>query len=117
MNARDALVHRLAEAYESLRQKTRMLEMLQQEQPEGASDILRLLNVAENPQIPRMQEEITKLQATIQDLRDEIKFLKAGAGKTVEPPPCYEEGASKVCVLNMRTHLRYRIDCRRKRPH
>ena len=116
MNARDALVHRLVDAYESLRQKTTILEMLQKEQPESASDILRLLNVAENPQIPRMREEITKLQATIQDLRDEVKFLKGGAGKNVEPPPCYEEGALKVFVLRARIH-HYHIDCRRKRTH
>lgn len=117
MNARDVLVHRLADAYESLRQKTMILEMIQKEQPESASDILRLLNVAENPQVPRMREEITKLQATIQDLRDEVKFLRDRAGKIVEPPPCYEEGALKVCVFNGRIHLRYHIDYRRKRTH
>lgn len=86
MIARDALVRRLADAYESLRQKTLILEVFQKEKQEGVQDILRLLNTPDTPEVSAMKEEIQSLQTTIRHLRDEIKFLKQNNRATLDLP-------------------------------
>lgn len=105
MSARDAVVQRLAEAYESLHQKTVLIEHLQQQiqqEPRGDSPFpFKMAPSGEKVEILRMKDEILRSGNTIKDLRDEIKFLKEappGLLKSLDPPPSYEEGALKVCV-------------------
>lgn len=103
MSARDAVLQRLTDAYESLHQKTAMIEFLRQESSDGpTSHLANTFNPFPAPEMfetARLRDETAKLEETIKDLRDEIRFLKESAAnvmKSPDPPPCYEEGASKV---------------------
>jgi hypothetical protein len=113
VNARDAVVQRLADAYESLHQKTVIIEHLQQQaqpEPRGDSPFPFKTHVGgEKVEMLRMRDEKLRSENTIKDLRDEIKFLKEtspGLLKSPDPPPSYEEGALKVChIISMARNL------------
>jgi hypothetical protein len=49
--------------------------------------------------IPRLTEEVKRLEEMATGMRDEIKVLKDGAAarlKSPDPPPQYDEGSLRV---------------------
>jgi DNA repair exonuclease SbcCD ATPase subunit len=102
MSARDAAVQRLSNAYESLRQKTAIIERLKQEKQEPTcnSPFPSNMNLGlEQLEIARLREEIASLEVIIKDLRHEIRTLKdstPGYIKSSDPPPQYDEAYLKV---------------------
>ena len=106
MSARDAAIQRLSNAYESIRQKTAIIERLQQEAIRNSSLPSTPVSVPEQLEIPRLREEITNLEAVIKDLRHEIKVLKdhaPGHTKSFDPPPQYDETYLKVMFYIFKT--------------
>jgi hypothetical protein len=104
MDARDAAVHRLSTAYESLRQKTVIIERLQEQTckspPPSTISTSDLLETA------KLKEEIASLEGIIKDLRDEMKALKGivpGTIKSLDPPPQYDENYLKVSSFTQQT--------------
>lgn len=104
MNARDAVVQRLVDAYESILQKSVLIEHLQQkiqQEPRGDSPFPFKADHARDS--VGMKDEITRMESIIKDLRDEMKRLKdapAGLLKPSDPPPSYDEGGIKVRILD-----------------
>jgi hypothetical protein len=99
MDARDATVHRLSDAYESLRQKMAIIESLEQEPKCSSPPPRQEISGFELSEIEKLKEEIESLQGIIKDLRDEIMVMKAnvpGAIKPPDPPPQYDENYLKV---------------------
>jgi hypothetical protein len=98
LNARDAAVQRLADAYISIRQKTTTIERLQREKDD-------LLNQPQNSALvneefkKRTQSEIARLEGIIQGLQ-ELRTSKNPdfhVKNSNEPPPKYEETKSVQC--------------------
>lgn len=97
MSARDAAVQRLSDAYESLHQKTAIIESLKQEPnspiPSTSGPGTDQLEIA------RLRGEISSLEAVVKSLRQEIKSLKEHASshiKSIDLPPQYDETYLKV---------------------
>lgn len=93
INARDAVVQRLSDAYVSLRQKVSIIDRLQEELGiPGRDDGTQRDNIRLN------NEEIYRLNGVVTSLREEIRCLKDTATNTHatkspgDPPPRYEEG-------------------------
>ncbi|GLB35623.1 hypothetical protein LshimejAT787_0211880 [Lyophyllum shimeji] len=98
MKARDAVVQRLVDAHESIRQKTAALELLQQKSRATSPFLADSASTPEKIEMARMKDEIARLERTIVELRIEIRCLKESAAnlvKPIEPPPRYDEGAAK----------------------
>ncbi|KAF9265912.1 hypothetical protein L218DRAFT_1075448 [Marasmius fiardii PR-910] len=99
MNARDATVGRLGEAFNSLRQKTALLERLQRESKlTGTADHgLELFDQDReeslSSEVLKLRQEIDSLENTIQDLRDEVKLLKESSTLSG-----YEDHEIKACT-------------------
>ncbi|TRM57123.1 hypothetical protein BD626DRAFT_515935 [Schizophyllum amplum] len=89
LNARDALVLRLSDAYTHLQVKTAEIERLQ-------DTVTRLLppspteSNAITSKIAAERQQLADLQNTIQTLQDEIQKLKQEQEKREKPPPKYE---------------------------
>ncbi|KAJ6630320.1 hypothetical protein B0H10DRAFT_2349520 [Mycena sp. CBHHK59/15] len=84
MNARDAAVQHLSDAYVSLRQKMTLIEHLQQTRQDNFSP-------------SALNEQVVALEMTIKTLRVEVASLKESSNvtvKSVEPPPLYDEVCS-----------------------
>lgn len=102
--ARDATLHRLSEAYLSLRQKAALIETLKQELESNNNGPLPRSptgNLAERLENERLNAHILGLEATIMELRTDIQILKDQAransqNQVVDPPPCYDAGVPKV---------------------
>ncbi|KAF7353891.1 hypothetical protein MVEN_01075000 [Mycena venus] len=79
LSARDAAIHRLSEAYVSLRQKMAIIERLQKAQAQPSS----------NP----VNEQVVALEMTIKTLRQELASLSTSNApvKPADPPPSYNE--------------------------
>ncbi|KAF8888233.1 hypothetical protein BD779DRAFT_461367 [Infundibulicybe gibba] len=97
LRARDAAIHRLSEAYISLRQKTTTLERVQQERAtysNFATPLPRNGQETENG----LRAEISKLENIIKDLNQELRALKASSSTRAisDPPPSYDEGPIKT---------------------
>jgi len=104
MNARDAAVQRLSDAYESLRQKTATIEHMTKER--DCQLPLKTTYGSDHLEIERLRAEIASLEVVIKDLRDEIKALKDTAPITVkppDPPPQYNESYLKVSYFIFHT--------------
>ncbi|KAJ7700751.1 hypothetical protein B0H17DRAFT_210911 [Mycena rosella] len=77
LNARDAAIERLSDAYLSLRQKITIIERLQQA-PQDKSDV---------------NEQLAALEATVKTLREQLAMATSlnVPLRSVEPPPSYDE--------------------------
>jgi predicted nucleic acid-binding Zn-ribbon protein len=103
MSARDAAVQRLSNAYESLRQKTAIIERLKQE---SICNSPFPSNVPDQLEMAQLREEITSLEVVIKDLRHEIQALKdcaPGHTKSLDPPPQYDETYLRVSFYIFKT--------------
>lgn len=103
MNARDAVVQRLVDAYESIHEKTALIEHLQkqiQQEPRGDSPFpFKTGPGGEKSEASRAKDGISGLENAIKRLREERELLKErrlGLMKSPDPPPSYDEGALKV---------------------
>ena len=124
MRARDALVDRLADAYTLLRRHSEFIEYLQEERckttaanldqdsQEGTVTlgVLKALPGRTSPALPAdaapfidAKAHIAALEATVDDLRDLVRYLKMPYSTVIEekvgchdPPPHYEEGVVMV---------------------
>jgi hypothetical protein len=103
MNARDATVQRLSDAYVSLSQKNAIIERLQREQEafqkhsKASSSLLTAGNGLQ--ETIKLKAEVSMLEKIIKGLRDEMNDLKENtksASKSHDPPPRYDEGRTKV---------------------
>jgi hypothetical protein len=101
--ARDNVVHRLTEAYVSIRQKTAAIEQLQREKE---TLLINAHASSYNSKLPtthdekKSDDEVIRLEGVIKKLEDEIRLLKQNAGESTkfvgDPPPRYEEGKPSV---------------------
>ncbi len=102
MQARDAAVLRLSEAYISLRQKVAMIDRLEGNShgpemfKESTSYVLGDVGVTETS---ILKEEIVALESIVKSLKEEIREQNAQTAGPTEPPPRYDDGAYKVCYL------------------
>jgi hypothetical protein len=99
--ARDAAVQRLSKAYESIRQKSAIIERLQQESTIKYPFPLQAAEpeILEISEIPGLKEEITRLEAVIRALRDQLttsKDIVPTNFKSSDSPPQYDETNLKV---------------------
>ncbi|EKM81270.1 hypothetical protein AGABI1DRAFT_72163 [Agaricus bisporus var. burnettii JB137-S8] len=92
MKARDVLVHKLSDAYTSIREKTEMIEHLKQALSTGNPTSVppSSLPVAwdQNPETAVPRTQVADLEALIQDLR-------FGPRNAMGPPPTYEEAEDR----------------------
>ncbi|KAF5386687.1 hypothetical protein D9615_002059 [Tricholomella constricta] len=98
LKARDAVVQRLVDAHESLRQKSAALELLQQKSRAASPFLADSAPTIERIEMARMKDEIARLERTIVELRIEIRLLKENAVnlmKATEAPPRYDEASLK----------------------
>ena len=99
--ARDAALQRLSDAYVSVRQKTQVIERLQQEREvKGLARIpIHVSPLEERTEIDCLKAHIVGLEATVEDLRFTIHRLQRQSSigsQPLDPPPCYQEDALKV---------------------
>lgn len=93
MNARDVLVQKLSDAYTSVREKTELIERLQQALNNGNSNYAPLSSA-----IPWDQTtEVTGLRAQVAELETLVQDLRIGSRSSMGPPPRYEEEEGKAC--------------------
>ena len=97
VNARDAAVQRLSDAYVSIRQKQDIIDRLQKEREDKYSPRFTPNSLL---RVPTEQADILALKAHIHTLEIIIEELKAAAKentlapvKPSDPPPNYEETA------------------------
>jgi len=101
MNARDLLVQKLSDAYTSIREKTELIDRLQQTlntttNTDHTTHLANPQNWTQAPEI--LPNQVADLEALIQD-------LQIGSRNTMGPPPKYEEEDGKVRdVLSDITH-------------
>ncbi|KAK0210146.1 hypothetical protein DFS33DRAFT_260537 [Desarmillaria ectypa] len=99
MQARDAAVLRLSEAYVSLRQKVAIIDRLQGNShspdsfKEYASYADRDVGITETN---ILKEEIFALESIVKGLREEIREQSMQTATSTEPPPRYDDGAYKT---------------------
>jgi hypothetical protein len=93
MKARDVLVHKLSDAYISIREKTEMIEQLNQAigtgNPASISHPSLAVACDQKAEVAVPRTQVADLEALIQDLR-------LGARNVIGPPPTYEEVEDKV---------------------
>jgi hypothetical protein len=102
--ARDAALHRLSDAYVSVRQKTQVIEKLQQEREvKGLARIpIHITPLEERTEIDCLKAHIVGLEAIVEDLRFTIHRLQRQlsiGSQPLDPPPCYQEDTLKVSPL------------------
>lgn len=112
VNARDAAVQRLSDAYVSIRQKQDIIDRLQKEREDKYSPRFTPNSLL---RVPTEQADILALKAHINTLETIIEELKAAAkentllpAKPADPPPNYEETAkacSSTSSSNANTYL------------
>ncbi|KAF8061778.1 hypothetical protein FPV67DRAFT_1586897, partial [Lyophyllum atratum] len=101
MKARDAVVQRLVDAHDSIRQKSATIDILQQNLQKsraGSPFLSESVPTKEKVEMARTKDEIARLQRTIVELRIEIRVLKESAGnlaKPTESPKSYDEAPLK----------------------
>ncbi|KAK0492072.1 hypothetical protein EDD18DRAFT_1358113 [Armillaria luteobubalina] len=99
MQARDAAVLRLSEAYISLRQKVAIIDRLQSNSHgsenfnESTSYVFGDVGVTETS---ILKEEIVVLESIVKSLKEEIREQNAQTAGPTEPPPRYDDGAYKT---------------------
>ena len=101
--ARDAALQRLSDAYVSIRQKTQVIERLQQEREvKGLPRVpVHISPLEERTEIDCLKAHIVGLEATVGDLRFTIQRLQRQlpiGSQSLDPPPCYQEDALKVSL-------------------
>jgi len=101
MNARDLLVQKLSDAYTSVREKTELIDRLQQAL-NGATNTSHTAYSATDPQSWGQAPEMLQPQAT--DLEALIQDLSIGSRNTMGPPPKYEEEVGDDISLCLRIH-------------
>ncbi|KAF8162712.1 hypothetical protein B0H34DRAFT_856362 [Crassisporium funariophilum] len=101
-SARDAVLERLSDAYVSIRQKSEIIDQLQQErESKGWAPLpIQLSHAAEQTEIDSLKAHIVTLDATIEVLRDTIQQSTIACSKPIDPPPCYEEDVYKITSTN-----------------
>ncbi|KXN91932.1 hypothetical protein AN958_11317, partial [Leucoagaricus sp. SymC.cos] len=99
MNARDALVQKLSDAYTSIREKTDLIDRLQQ----ALNSAMNATTDASNAAFPTTPHqnwdqitEITGLRAQVVELEGLIQDLRIGSRNAMGPPPKYEEEERKT---------------------
>jgi hypothetical protein len=103
MNARDAVVQRLSDAYVSLGQKNAIIECLRQEQEasqkHGLASSSEFGAATGLVETSKLKAEVSMLEEIVKSLREEVKFLKETANnatRSLDPPPRYDEARTKV---------------------
>ena len=101
--ARDAALQRLSDAYVSIRQKTQVIEQLQQEREmKGLAPFpIQLSPLDERTEIDCLKAHIVNLESTIEDLRFNVRRLQRESPiscQPLDPPPRYQEDAPKVSL-------------------
>lgn len=93
MKARDVLVHKLSDAYTSIREKTETIEHLKQalstSNPTSVPSSSLPVAWDQNPESAVPRTQVADLEALIQDLR-------FGPRNAMGPPPTYEEAEDRV---------------------
>ena len=103
--ARDAALQRLSDAYVSVRQKTQVIEQLQQErEAKGMAPFpIHPSPLEERTEIDCLKAHIVDLESTIEDLRFTVRRLQRQlsiGGQPLDPPPRYQENALKVSLCD-----------------
>jgi hypothetical protein len=100
--ARDAALQRLSDAYVSIRQKTEVIEQLQQEREvKGLTPFpINLSPLEERTEIDCLKAHIVNLESTVEDLRLTVRRLQRQPCQPLDPPPRYQEDAPKVSLQN-----------------
>jgi len=103
--ARDAALHRLSDAYVSVRQKTQVIEQLQQErEAKGLAPFpIHPSPLEERTEIDCLKAHIVNLESTVEDLRFTVRRLQRQSsigGQPLDPPPRYQENALKVSLCD-----------------
>jgi hypothetical protein len=112
MNARDAVVQRLADAYDIINQKNDTIENLKREY---GAQCARLLSPSgtrpdadEDGEKRKLHEHIAKLEGVVRNLQEDLKFWRStngGDGRSPsDPPPNYEEGRMHLKVKLILAH-------------
>jgi len=101
--ARDAALQRLSDAYVSIRQKTNVIEQLQQgREVKGLAPFpIHLSPLEERTEIDSLKAHIVNLESTVEDLRLTVRRLQRQLSigcQALDPPPRYQEDALKVSV-------------------
>ncbi|KAI0062133.1 hypothetical protein BV25DRAFT_1991775 [Artomyces pyxidatus] len=106
MAARDAVVHHLTRACQSVQEKSVAIEQLCRQKQE-LEDKLRQIEIRSpagfqsNGEQSHAMPEVAVLEETIRGLRDEIQALKRAKGRdNVDDPPTYEEGNTQTLPLS-----------------
>jgi len=103
MNARDLLVQKLSDAYTSVREKTELIDRLQQAL-NTATNTSHTTYSTTDPQSWGQAPEMLQTQAT--DLEALIQDLSIGSRNTIGPPPKYEEEDGRVGDdISLFTHI------------
>jgi hypothetical protein len=89
MKARDVLVHKLSDAYISIREKTEMIEQLKQAISNGNPASISHPSWDQKAEIAVPRTQVADLEALIHDLR-------LGSRNVIGPPPTYEEAEDKA---------------------
>lgn len=101
--ARDAALQRVSDAYVSIRQKSQLIEQLQQER--GVKGLppfpIQLSSLEERTEIDCLKAHIVSLETTIKDLQSTVPRLQPQSSigcQALDPPPCYQEDALKASL-------------------
>lgn len=97
MSARDVLVYKLSDAYTSIREKTDLIDRLQQalNAAMGATVNTPSTGFSTLQQNWNQSTDINGLQTQVADLEALIQDLRVGSRNTMGPPPRYEEEDGK----------------------
>ncbi|KAF9441637.1 hypothetical protein P691DRAFT_470890 [Macrolepiota fuliginosa MF-IS2] len=103
MGARDALVQKLSDAYTSIREKTELIERLQQTLNAAMNPSSNATHTAFSPALASQQTweqtpEVTGLRSQVADLEALIQELRIGSRNAMGPPPRYEEQEERKAV-------------------
>ncbi|KAF8801448.1 hypothetical protein BYT27DRAFT_7198244 [Phlegmacium glaucopus] len=98
--ARDAALQRLSDAYVSIRQKTKVIDQLQQERDvKGLAPFpINLSSLEERTEIDSLKAHIVNLESIVEELRSTVRRLQRQLPigcQPLDPPPRYQEDALK----------------------
>jgi hypothetical protein len=105
MSARDVLVQKLSDAYTSIREKTELIDRLQQALKPAMS--INTDTSSNHTAISSPQQswdhptEITSLRTQVVDLEALVQDLRIGSRSAIGPPPQYEEEERKVNLASL----------------